>query len=105
MSQLTEARSKARQALATSDDRPQTEPWEDGVTVLLAIATLFAVFWDGWLHNNSTTLDSFFTSAHIAMYAGLTVLGGWIGVVFVKRQPRGKLNLSMSAVPFGYGLA
>jgi hypothetical protein len=105
MSQLTEARSKARQALATSDDRPQTEPWEDGVTVLLAIATLFAVFWDGWLHNNSTTLDSFFTSAHLAMYAGLTVLGGWIGIVFVKRQPRGKLNLSMSAVPFGYGLA
>ena len=105
MSQLTQARAKARQALVTTDGRPQTEPWEDRVTVLLAVATLFAVFWDGWLHNNSTTLDSFFTSAHIAMYAGLTVLGGWIGVVFVKRQPRGKLNLSLDAVPYGYGLA
>ena len=70
--------------------------------------TLFAVFWDGWLHNNSTTLDSFWSDAHIAMYAGLTTLGAWIGVVFVKRQPRGKgkkLNLSMEAVPYGYGLA
>jgi hypothetical protein len=28
-----------------------------------------------------------------------------VGVVYVKRQPRGRLNLSMSAVPYGYGLA
>ncbi len=104
MSQLTTARNKALQAL-NADGRPQTEPWEDKVTVLLAVATLFAVFWDGWLHNNSTTLDSFWSSAHIAMYAGLTTLGGWIGWVFVKRQPRGRFNISMSAVPFGYGLA
>ncbi|MDA0162395.1 hypothetical protein OM076_19135 [Solirubrobacter ginsenosidimutans] len=97
----------ARQILQAKN-RPQTEPWEDRVTVGLAVATLFAVFWDGWLHNNSTTLDSFWSDAHIAMYAGLTTLGAWIGVVFVKRQPRGKgtkLNLSMEAVPYGYGLA
>ena len=96
----------ARQILQ-SKKRPQTEPWEDKVTVLLSVATLFAVFWDGWLHNNSTTLDSFWSEAHIAMYAGLTALGAWIGVVFVKRQPRGlkKLNISMEAVPYGYGLA
>ena len=96
----------ARQILQAKN-RPQTEPWEDNVTVLLSVATLFAVFWDGWLHNNSTTLDSFWSEAHIAMYAGLTGLGAWIGVVFVKRQPRGlkKLNISMEAVPYGYGLA
>jgi hypothetical protein len=96
----------ARQILQAKN-RPQTEQWEDWVTVGLACATLFAVFWDGWLHNNSTTLDSFWSDAHIAMYAGLTTLGAWIGVVFVKRQPPGlkKLNISMEAVPYGYGLA
>jgi hypothetical protein len=96
----------ARQILQAKN-RPQTEPWEDWVTMALSVFTLFAVFWDGWLHNNSTTLDSFWSSAHIMMYAGLSFLGGWIGLVFVKRQPRGlkKLNISMEAVPFGYGLA
>src|SRR4051794_17964737 len=95
----------ARQILQAKN-RPQTEPWEDWVTVGLSCLTLFAVFWDGWLHNNSITLDSFWSPAHIAMYAGLTTLGVWIGLVFVKRQPRGRsFNLSMQAVPYGYGLA
>lgn len=94
----------ARQILQAKN-RPLAEPWEDWVTMGLSVFTLFAVFWDGWLHNNSTELDSFFSSAHIMMYAGLTALGGWIGFVFVKRQPRGKLNISMEAVPYGYGLA
>src|SRR3954447_9266060 len=96
----------ARQILQAKN-RPQTEPWEDWVTMALSVVTLFAVFWDGWLHNNSTTLDSFWSSAHIMMYAGLSFLGGWIGLVFVKRQPPGlkKLNISMEAVPYGYGLA
>jgi hypothetical protein len=99
------ARAKAKEAFAVPDGRPHSEPWEDAVTMALSVFTLFAVFWDGWLHNNSTDLDSFWSSAHIMMYAGLTAIGGWIGVVFLKRQPRGKLNLSMAAVPYGYGLA
>src|SRR3954451_25400149 len=94
----------ARQILQAKN-RPQTEPWEDWVTMALSVVTLFAVFWDGWLHNNSTTLDSFWSSAHIMMYAGLTSLGAWDGVVYVKRQPRGWLHLSMAAVPYGYELA
>ena len=88
-----------------SGTRPRTEPWEDAVTMLLSVVTLFALFWDGLLHNNSGELDSFWSSAHIAMYGGLTALGGWIGLVFVKRQPRGWLELSLAAVPHGYGLA
>ena len=89
-----------------AEQRPVTERWEDAVTMGLSVFTLFALFWDGWLHNNSITLDSFWSSAHIAMYIGLTSLGVWVGVVFVKRQPRGqKLMLSMAAVPYGYGLA
>ena len=95
----------ARQILQAKN-RPQTEPWEDWVTMALSVVTLFAVFWDGWLHNNSTKIDSFWSSAHIMMYAGLTGLGAFIGLVFVKRQPRGKkLNISLEAVPYGYGLA
>ena len=43
----------ARQILQAKN-RPQTEPWEDWVTMALSVVTLFAVFWDGWLHNNST---------------------------------------------------
>src|SRR3954468_21415814 len=94
----------ARQILQAKN-RPQTEPWEDWVTMGLSVVTLFAVFWDGWLHNNSTTLDSFWSSAHIMMYLGLTSLGAWIGLVYVKRQPKGRIDISMNRVPQGYGLA
>jgi hypothetical protein len=33
------------------------------------------------------------------------VLGGWLGLVFLRHQPKGRLELSMKAVPHGYGLA
>jgi hypothetical protein len=98
-------RTTARQMLAKGVARPHTEPWEDRVTVLLATLTLFAVFYDGLIHNNTGKLDTFFQPAHICMYAGLTVLGGWIGLVFLRHQPKGRLEISMSAVPHGYGLA
>jgi hypothetical protein len=98
-------RTTAKQMLAKGAVRPHTEPWEDRVTVGLATLTLFAVFYDGLLHNNSGKLDTFWSPAHICMYAGLTVLGGWIGLVFLRHQPKGRLEISMSAVPHGYGLA
>jgi hypothetical protein len=105
MARTVRLQTTAREMLAKPDVRPRTAPWEDAVTVVLSIATLFAVFWDGWLHNNTGELDSFWSSAHIAMYAGLTGLGGWIGLVFLRHQPRGRLELSLAAVPYGYGLA
>lgn len=98
-------RSTAKQLLARGEERPQTKPWEDRVTIVLATLTLFAVFWDGYKHNNTGEIDSFWNPAHIAMYAGLTALGGWIGLVFLRYQPKGRLLISMSAVPYGYGLA
>jgi hypothetical protein len=98
-------RTTAKQMLAKGVARPHTEPWEDRVTVGLATLTLFAVFYDGLIHNNTGELDTFFQPAHICMYAGLTVLGGWIGLVFLRHQPKGRLEISMSAVPHGYGLA
>jgi hypothetical protein len=98
-------RTTAKQMLAKGVTRPHTEPWEDRVTVGLATLTLFAVFYDGLIHNNTGKLDTFFQPAHICMYTGLTVLGGWIGLVFLRHQPKGRLEISMSAVPHGYGLA
>ena len=91
---------------ARPKNRPQTEPWEDAVTIRCPSSTLFAVFWDGWLHNNSTSSTASGRRPTSRCTSGSRALGGWIGLVFVKRQPRGrKLNLSMEAVPYGYGLA
>jgi len=104
MSAIT-LRATAKQFMAKADARPHTEPWEDRVTVILSTLTLFAVFFDGLIHNNTGKLDTFFQPAHICMYTGLTVLGGWIGLVFLRHQPKGRLELSMKAVPHGYGLA
>ncbi len=98
-------RTTAKQMLAKGVARPHTEPWEDRVTVAIATLTLFAVFWDGYKHNNTGNLDTFWSEAHIAMYAGLTMLGAWIGLVLLRHQPKGRLEISMSAVPHGYGLA
>jgi hypothetical protein len=98
-------RTTARQMLAKGTARPHTEPWEDRVTVVLATLTLFAVFFDGLTHNNTGKLDTFWSPAHICMYAGLTTLGAWIGLVLLRHQPRGRLEISMAVVPRGYGLA
>jgi hypothetical protein len=105
MAQTVRLRTTAKQMLAKPDVRPQTTPLEDAVTIVLATLTLFAVYWDGLLHNNTGEIDSFWSSAHIGMYAGLTVLGAWIGLVFLRHQPKGRLELSLAAVPRGYGLA
>jgi hypothetical protein len=105
MAQTVRIRTTAKQMLARPEVRPQTTPLEDAVTIVLATLTLFAVFWDGLLHNNTGELDSFWSSAHIGMYAGLTTLGAWIGLIFLRYQPKGRLELSLAAVPRGYGLA
>jgi hypothetical protein len=84
--------------------RPHTTVGEDAVTTALTVYTLVALFWDGLLHNNSVGRDSFWSGAHIAMYAGLTLTGVWIAIVLLRRQ-RGEPELDFSAVPRGYGLA
>ena len=101
MAQTVRLRTTAKQMLARPEVRPQTTPLEDAVTIVLATLTLFAVFWDGLLHNNTGELDSFWSSAHIGMYAGLTTLGAWIGLIFLRYQPKGRLELSLAAVPRG----
>jgi hypothetical protein len=84
--------------------RPHSKVSEDGVMIALAGFTLFALFMDGWRHNNLTGIDNFWSAAHILMYAGLTATGVWIAVVLLRYQT-GLDDLDWSAVPRGYGLA
>jgi hypothetical protein len=84
--------------------RPHSTVAEDGVMIALAGFTLFALFMDGWRHNNLTGIDSFWSAAHILMYTGLTATGVWIAVVLLRYQ-KGLDELDWSAVPRGYGLA
>jgi hypothetical protein len=82
---------------------PQATLREDSVTMVLAFYTLIALYWDGINHNNHASIDTFWTAAHIAMYIGLTVIGGWIAFVILRRQnPR---SLDFALIPHGYGLA
>jgi hypothetical protein len=84
--------------------RPHTTIAEDGVMIALAGFTLFALFMDGWRHNNLTGIDNFWSAAHILMYSGLTATGVWIAVVLLRYQ-KGIDDLDWSLVPRGYGLA
>lgn len=84
--------------------RPQTTLREDSITIALGLWTLVSLFWDGIVHNNEVGIDSFFTAAHTAMYAGLIALGIWIGMVMSRYQDD-MSALDISAIPRGYGLA
>jgi hypothetical protein len=84
--------------------RPHSRVGEDGVMIALAGFTLFALFMDGWRHNNLTGIDNFWSFAHILMYSGLTATGVWIAIVLLRYQ-KGFDVLDWSDVPRGYGLA
>ena len=64
--------------------------------MLPSVATLLAVFWDGWLHSNSTTLDSFWSKAHMLAIA---LFGGGLG--WHPTMWTGVLTTSMGV---GYGI-
>lgn len=84
--------------------RPHATVLEDGVTAGLALFTLFALFLDGLRHNNLTGIDTFWSGAHIAMYAGLIGLGVWLAYVLMRYQKSLDV-LEYAAVPYGYALA
>jgi hypothetical protein len=88
----------------SGESRPHSKISEDGVMIALAGFTLFALFLDGWRHNNLVGIDTFWSTAHILMYAGLTATGVWIALVLLRYQ-KGVDDLDWSRVPLGYGLA
>jgi hypothetical protein len=88
--------------------RPVTTWREDMITMALAIWPITAMFFDGRGHNNKTGQESFFSLAHIFLYAGMTVLGIWIGVLVTRYQGlqfRKSLMPDLKLIPVGYGVA
>jgi hypothetical protein len=88
--------------------RPITTWREDMITMAIGIWPITAMFFDGRGHNNKTGQESFFSLAHLFLYAGLTVLGIWIGVLVTRYQGlqfRKTLMPDLKLIPVGYGVA
>jgi len=85
--------------------QPHATVAQDGVTMTLAGFALFALFLDGWRHNNMVGLDNFWALPHLLMYSGLALLGLWIAIVLWRHQKGGLKNLDWSSIPYGYSLA
>jgi hypothetical protein len=88
--------------------RPVTTWREDMITMALTLWGITAMFFDGRGHNNKTGQESFFSIAHLFLYAGLTVLGIWVGVLVTRYQGlehRKTLMPVLSLIPVGYGVA
>ena len=91
--------------------RPVTTYREDLTTALLTVWPITAMFFDGRGHNNETGQESFFSIAHLFLYAGMTIVGLWIGVLVTRYQlaagadPRKSLIPDLKAIPVGYGVA
>lgn len=108
MSQLTDLARSAPKAARGA--RPATTGREDLVTMVLALWPITAMFFDGRGHNNETGQESFFSTAHMFLYAGATVLGLWIALLVVRYQLRAGVDVrrfmvDFAAIPVGYGVA
>jgi hypothetical protein len=89
-------RSGARQEQARLGAR------EDTITIALGFWLLGGLFIDGWAHNTSTLVESFFTPWHAALYSGYTACTLWLcGLVWWQLRA-GKTGLA--AIPRGYEL-
>ena len=58
---------------AARGERPVTTYREDLITAALTVWPITAMFFDGRGHNNETGQESFFSLAHLFLYAGMTV--------------------------------
>lgn len=88
--------------------RPVTTWREDLITMAIAVWPITAMFFDGRGHNNETGQESFFSVAHLFLYAGLTVLGLWIGALVTRYQGielRKTPIPDLKLIPVGYGVA
>lgn len=96
---------------AARGERPVTTYREDLITAGLTVWPIIAMFFDGRGHNNETGQESFWSLPHLFLYAGMTVIGVWIGLLVTKYQlaagadPRKSLIPDLKAIPVGYGVA
>jgi hypothetical protein len=88
---------------AGSLERPVASWGQNLVTVVLGLWLIGGVFVDGYAHNNlRSTIESFFTPWHAALYSGYTATSLWIVWLIAAQVRRGARGLN--AVPRGYGL-
>jgi hypothetical protein len=90
--------------------RPMTSWRDDLITMALVVWPVTAMFFDGRNHNNETGQESFFSLAHMILYAGATLVGLWITRIVVKHQLAAgvdvrRLMIDFKAIPVGYGVA
>src|SRR5690349_13048157 len=96
---------------AARGERPVTTYKEDLITASLTVWPIVAMFFDGRGHNNKTGQESFWSLPHLFLYAGMTVIGVWVGLLVTKYQlaagadPRKSLIPDLKAIPVGYGVA
>ncbi|MBE2318987.1 hypothetical protein DVA67_023640 [Solirubrobacter sp. CPCC 204708] len=96
---------------AARGERPVTTYKEDLITASLTVWPIIAMFFDGRGHNNETGQESFWSLPHLFLYAGMTAIGVWIGLLVTKYQlaagadPRKSLIPDLKAIPVGYGVA
>ena len=69
------------------------------------------MFFDGRGHNNKTGQESFFSLAHLFLYAGMTAFGIWVGLLVDRYQrrpaprPAARGSPTSRPIPVGYGVA
>ncbi|MDA0160104.1 hypothetical protein OM076_07510 [Solirubrobacter ginsenosidimutans] len=90
--------------------RPTTTWREDLNAMILAIWPITALFFDGRNHNNRTGIESFFTTAHIVLYAGMTVFAIYVAILINRYQLKSGAHPSrgsfdFKAIPVGYGVS
>jgi hypothetical protein len=108
VSQMIDAARGAPKAIRGA--RPMASWRDDLITMALLIWPVTAMFFDGRNHNNETGQESFFSIAHLVLYAGATVVGLWIAGVVVRHQIAAgidvrRLMIDFKAIPVGYGVA
>jgi|GEM_PF-2282855 hypothetical protein len=109
MAQIAELARSAPEAARGA--RPVTTYKEDLITAALTVWPIIAMFFDGRGHNNETGQESFWSLPHLFLYAGMTSVGLWIGLLVTKYQlaagvdPRKTLLPDLKAIPVGYGVA
>jgi hypothetical protein len=90
--------------------RPTTTWREDLTAMIIAVWPITALFFDGRNHNNKTGQESFFSVAHIVLYAGMTAFAIYVATLINKYQVRSGANPSrgsfdFKAIPVGYGVS
>lgn len=82
---------------------PRHASWRENFGVaLLGAWTVGGLYLDGWAHENLTTLETFFTPWHGALYSGLLASTAWNCGMVARRWRQGVAL--RQAIPPGYGI-